>query len=133
MDEKRRLEARIAQLEEELEEEQGNMELLNDRFRKTTMQVWLINNETTTSSYCSIDEPVLSDPQMDTLTTDLSTERSAAQKSENARQQLERQNKELKAKLGELEGSVKNRFKASITALEAKIAQLEEQLEQEAK
>lgn len=39
MDEKRRLEARIAQLEEELEEEQGNMELLNDRFRKTTMQV----------------------------------------------------------------------------------------------
>lgn len=40
MDEKRRLEARIAQLEEELEEEQGNMELLNDRFRKTTMQVY---------------------------------------------------------------------------------------------
>lgn len=39
MDEKRRLEARIAQLEEELEEEQSNMELLNDRFRKTTMQV----------------------------------------------------------------------------------------------
>uniref|UniRef100_A0A8C8I4X6 Myosin heavy chain 10 n=1 Tax=Oncorhynchus tshawytscha TaxID=74940 RepID=A0A8C8I4X6_ONCTS len=37
MDEKRRLEARIAQLEEELEEEQGNMELLNDRFRKTTI------------------------------------------------------------------------------------------------
>nr|XP_061805148.1 myosin-10-like isoform X3 [Nerophis lumbriciformis] len=108
MEEKRRLEARIAQLEEELEEEQGNMELLNDRFRKTTMQV-------------------------DTLTTELSAERSVSQKSENARQQLERQNKELRAKLGELEGSVKSRFKASITALEAKIAQLEEQLEQEAK
>ncbi|XP_023205287.1 myosin-10 isoform X1 [Xiphophorus maculatus] len=108
MDEKRRLEARIAQLEEELEEEQGNMELLNDRFRKTNMQV-------------------------DTLTTELSAERSAAQKSENARQQLERQNKDLRAKLSELEGSVKNRFKASITALEAKIAQLEEQLEQEAR
>ncbi|XP_027898442.1 myosin-10 isoform X2 [Xiphophorus couchianus] len=108
MDEKRRLEARIAQLEEELEEEQGNMELLNDRFRKTNMQV-------------------------DTLTTELSAERSAVQKSENARQQLERQNKDLRAKLSELEGSVKNRFKASITALEAKIAQLEEQLEQEAR
>lgn len=39
MDEKRRLEARIAQLEEELEEEQSNMELLNDRFRKTAIQV----------------------------------------------------------------------------------------------
>ncbi|KAH0629587.1 hypothetical protein JD844_011777 [Phrynosoma platyrhinos] len=39
LDEKRRLEARIAQLEEELEEEQSNMELLNDRFRKTTLQM----------------------------------------------------------------------------------------------
>lgn len=71
--------------------------------------------------------------QVDTLSTELGAERSVAQKSENARQQLERQNKELRAKLGELEGSVKNRFKASIMALEAKILQLEEQLEQEAK
>ncbi|XP_042613657.1 myosin-10-like isoform X1 [Cyprinus carpio] len=108
LDEKRRLEARIAQLEEELEEEQSNMELLNDRFRKTTMQV-------------------------DSLNTELAGERSAAQKSENARQQLERQNKDLKTKLQELEGSVKSKFKASIAALEAKIIQLEEQLEQEAK
>uniref|UniRef100_A0A8C3KU25 Myosin heavy chain 10 n=1 Tax=Chrysolophus pictus TaxID=9089 RepID=A0A8C3KU25_CHRPC len=108
LDEKRRLEARIAQLEEELEEEQSNMELLNERFRKTTLQV-------------------------DTLNSELAGERSAAQKSENARQQLERQNKELKAKLQELEGSVKSKFKATISTLEAKIAQLEEQLEQEAK
>lgn len=71
--------------------------------------------------------------QMDTLTTELSSERSTAQKSENARQQSERQNKDLRAKLAELEGSVKSRFKASITALEAKIAQLEEQLEQESR
>ncbi|NXK98862.1 MYH10 protein, partial [Formicarius rufipectus] len=109
LDEKRRLEARIAQLEEELEEEQSNMELLNERFRKTTLQV------------------------VDTLNSELAGERSAAQKSENARQQLERQNKELKAKLQELEGSVKSKFKATISTLEAKIAQLEEQLEQEAK
>ncbi|XP_017593196.1 PREDICTED: myosin-10 isoform X4 [Corvus brachyrhynchos] len=104
LDEKRRLEARIAQLEEELEEEQSNMELLNERFRKTTLQV-------------------------DTLNSELAGERSAAQKSENARQQLERQNKELKAKLQELEGSVKSKFKATISTLEAKIAQLEEQLD----
>ena len=71
--------------------------------------------------------------QVDTLNTELAAERSAAQKSENARQQLERQNKDLKSKLGELEGAVKSKFKAAITALEAKIAQLEEQLEQEAK
>ncbi|XP_053181064.1 myosin-10 isoform X1 [Scomber japonicus] len=108
LEEKRRLEARIAQLEEELEEEQGNMELLNDRFRKTSMQV-------------------------DNLNTELAGERSAAQKSENARQQMERQNKELKAKLAELEGAIKSKFKASIAAQEAKILQLEDQLEQEAK
>lgn len=71
--------------------------------------------------------------QVDTLNTELVGERSAAQKSENARQQLERQNKDLKTKLQELEGSVKSKFKASIAALEAKIIQLEEQLEQEAK
>lgn len=38
-DEKRRLEAKIAQLEEELEEEQSNMEIINDRLRKSTQQV----------------------------------------------------------------------------------------------
>lgn len=40
---------------------------------------------------------------------------------------------ELKAKLAELEGAVKSKFKASISAQEAKILQLEDQLEQEAK
>uniref|UniRef100_A0A2K5X3H6 Myosin-10 n=1 Tax=Macaca fascicularis TaxID=9541 RepID=A0A2K5X3H6_MACFA len=104
LDEKRRLEARIAQLEEELEEEQSNMELLNDRFRKTTLQV-------------------------DTLNAELA----AARPERSDSQQLERQNKELKAKLQELEGAVKSKFKATISALEAKIGQLEEQLEQEAK
>ncbi|XP_072319669.1 myosin-10-like isoform X1 [Eucyclogobius newberryi] len=108
LDDKRRLEARISQLEEELEEEQGNMELVNDRLKKSSLQV-------------------------DTLISELTGERSAAQKAENARQQVERQNKDLKAKLAEQEGSVKAKFKASITALEAKILQMEEQLEQEGK
>lgn len=39
MEEKRRLEARIAQLEEELEEEQGNTEIINDRLKKANLQV----------------------------------------------------------------------------------------------
>uniref|UniRef100_A0A8D2PHX3 Myosin heavy chain 11 n=1 Tax=Zosterops lateralis melanops TaxID=1220523 RepID=A0A8D2PHX3_ZOSLA len=107
-DEKRRLEARIAQLEEELEEEQSNIEAMGDRMRKAVQQAEQLNNE-------------------------LATERSTAQKNENARQQLERQNKELKSKLQEMEGAVKNKFKATIAALEAKIASLEEQLEQEAR
>uniref|UniRef100_A0A7N9B1B1 Myosin heavy chain 11 n=1 Tax=Mastacembelus armatus TaxID=205130 RepID=A0A7N9B1B1_9TELE len=105
-DEKRRLEAKISQLEEELEEEQSNMEIINDRLRKSTQQVEQLNNE-------------------------LQTERSASQKNESARQQMERQNKELKAKLQDMENQVKSKFKSSITALEAKVAQLEEQLEQE--
>uniref|UniRef100_A0A7N6AE76 Myosin, heavy chain 11a, smooth muscle n=1 Tax=Anabas testudineus TaxID=64144 RepID=A0A7N6AE76_ANATE len=105
-DEKRRLEAKISQLEEELEEEQSNMEIINDRLRKSTQQVEQLNNE-------------------------LQTERSTSQKNESARQQMERQNKELKAKLQEMENQVKSKFKSSISALEAKVAQLEEQLEQE--
>ncbi|XP_043945099.1 myosin-11 isoform X2 [Protopterus annectens] len=106
LDEKRRLEAKIGQLEEELEEEQGNMEAMSDRLRKAVQQ-------------------------SEQLTNELAAERSTAQKNETARQQLERQNKELKSKLQEMEGAVKSKFKASITSLEAKVAQLEEQLEQE--
>ncbi len=39
IDEKRRLEARIAQLEEELEEEQTNTELTGDKHKKLAMTV----------------------------------------------------------------------------------------------
>ncbi|XP_052524193.1 myosin-9 [Tympanuchus pallidicinctus] len=108
MEEKRRLEARIAQLEEELEEEQGNTEIINDRLKKANLQI-------------------------DQMNADLNAERSNAQKNENARQQMERQNKELKLKLQEMESAVKSKYKASITALEAKIVQLEEQLDMETK
>lgn len=38
-DEKRRLETKISQLEEELEEEQANIESLNDRLRKSQQLV----------------------------------------------------------------------------------------------
>ncbi|XP_030325109.1 myosin-9 [Calypte anna] len=102
MEEKRRLEARIAQLEEELEEEQGNTEIINDRLKKANLQI-------------------------DQMNADLNAERSHVQKNENARQQMERQNKELKVKLQE-EAAVKSKYKDTITALEAKIVQLEEQL-----
>ena len=71
--------------------------------------------------------------QNDQLTGEVSTERSAAQRLEGVRIQLERQNKELKLKLGELEGAIKLKYKTSILALEAKILQLEEQLDLESK
>ncbi|KAJ3615221.1 hypothetical protein NHX12_018789 [Muraenolepis orangiensis] len=107
-EEKRRQDARIVQLEEDLEEEQVNTEMVNDRMKRTAMQ-------------------------NDQLTAEVSTERSASQRLEGARIQLERQNKDLKLKLGELEGTVKSKYKAAISSLEVKIAQLEEQLDVESK
>ncbi|XP_069381001.1 myosin-9-like isoform X1 [Paralichthys olivaceus] len=105
-EERRRLEARIAQLEEELEEEQCNTELTNDRLKKALLQT-------------------------DQMNVELTAERSSSQRVEGARSQLERQNKELKLKLQELEGTVKSKYKANMAALEAKIVQLEEQLDME--
>ncbi|XP_027872932.1 myosin-9-like [Xiphophorus couchianus] len=107
-DEKRRLEARITQLEEELDEEHLNTEMVNDRVKRMTMQT-------------------------EQLTTELSSERSNSQQLEGARSQLDRQNKELKQKLQELEVTIKSKYKSSITSLEARIAQLEEQLDVESK
>ncbi|CAN9510557.1 unnamed protein product [Ophioblennius macclurei] len=107
-DEKRRLEARIAELEEDLEEEQLNSEMVNDRMKRATLQT-------------------------EQLTTELSSERSTSQRLEGARAQLDRQNKELKLKQQELEGTIKSKYKSTIATLEAKIAQLEEQLDVESK
>ncbi|ROL41705.1 Myosin-9 [Anabarilius grahami] len=107
-DERRRLEARIAQLEEELEEEHLNVELVNDRLKKATLQA-------------------------EQVTVELTAERGNSQRLEGLRSQLERQNKDLKQKLQELEGAVKGKYKSTIAALEAKIPQLEEQLDIEMK
>uniref|UniRef100_A0A8C3AF38 Myosin, heavy chain 14, non-muscle n=1 Tax=Cyclopterus lumpus TaxID=8103 RepID=A0A8C3AF38_CYCLU len=105
-EEKRRLDSRVSQLEEELEEEQSNSELLAERQRKAALQV-------------------------ETMTVQLQGERTLAQKAEAAREHLERQNKDLKTRLGELEGAVRGKHRLSVAALEAKIDSMEEQLEQE--
>jgi len=57
LEEKRRLEARIAQLEEELDEEQSNVEIANERARKSTLQVccgsfWNRSCEGSCRSFC---------------------------------------------------------------------------------
>jgi myosin heavy chain 9/10/11/14 len=67
------------------------------------------------------------------LTTELAGERSVSQKQESQRVLLERQNKELRAKLVEMETNQRTKTKATVAALEAKIGNLEEQLEVEAK
>jgi hypothetical protein len=64
---------------------------------------------------------------------DLAAERSTTQKLETGRMLLERQNKDLKAKLVELESAQRTKTKATIATLESKINNLEEQLEAEAK
>ena len=70
---------------------------------------------------------------MEQLTTELAAERSNTQKLENGRLLLERQNKEMKAKLQELEVQMKTRSKATIASLESKVSNLEEQLDVEAR
>uniref|UniRef100_A0A8D2DVR1 Myosin heavy chain 14 n=1 Tax=Sciurus vulgaris TaxID=55149 RepID=A0A8D2DVR1_SCIVU len=108
LEEKRQLEGRLGQMEEELEEEQSNAELLNDRYRKLLLQV-------------------------ESLTTELSAERSFSAKAESGRQQLERQIQELRGRLGEEDAGARARQKMVIAALESKLAQAEEQLEQESR
>jgi len=107
MDEKRRLDARIAALESELEEEQTQSEMLMERARKSQISI-------------------------EQLTTELASERGNAQKMENSKMMLERQNKEIKAKLEEVENSNRAKAKAAIAALESKVNNLEEQLSAEA-
>ncbi|KAJ4931778.1 hypothetical protein JOQ06_010218 [Pogonophryne albipinna] len=107
-DENRRMDAKISQMEEELEEEQANVESLNDRLRKSQQLV-------------------------DQLGAELAVERSTSQSKEASRQQLERQTRELKAKLQEVEGQGRSKLKSSITALEFKLREVEEQLEIESR
>merc|ERR1712029_353309 len=107
LDEKRRLDARIAALEGELEEEQTQSEMLMERARKSQINI-------------------------EQLTTELASERGNCQKMENTKMMLERQNKELKAKLEEVETSSRAKAKAAIAALESKVSNLEEQLSAEA-
>ncbi|KAM6913340.1 myosin-14-like [Lycodopsis pacificus] len=107
-DEKRRLDLKVSRLEEELEEEQANVESLNERLRKSQQLV-------------------------DQLGAELAAERSTSQSREGSRQLLERQNRDLKAKLQEVEGQGRSKLKASIAALEAKLREVEEQLEAESR
>lgn len=92
LDEKRRLDARIAALETELEEEQTQSEMLMERARKAQINI-------------------------EQLTTELAAERGNAQKMENSKMMLERQNKEIRAKLEELETNQRAKTKATIGKL----------------
>ena len=70
---------------------------------------------------------------MEQLGAELAAERSTSQSREGSRQQLEKQNRALKAKLQETEGQGRSKLKSSIAALEAKLREVEEQLEIESR
>ena len=105
-EDKRRYETRITQLEEELEEEQSNTEQVLEKYKRIQMD-------------------------LDKMTSDLHSEKSNAAKSENARVLIEKQNRELRDKLAELEELAKGRSKSAVNNLEAKLAALENQLQVE--
>uniref|UniRef100_A0A0N4ZTS6 Myosin heavy chain n=1 Tax=Parastrongyloides trichosuri TaxID=131310 RepID=A0A0N4ZTS6_PARTI len=102
-EEKRRLESKISQLEFELEDEQANADLAQDKLRKAQMQ-------------------------LEQMTSDLSMERNLCQTLDNDKQSLEKANRELKTKIAEMESQAQSRSRAQVANLEAKIAFLEEQL-----
>ena len=92
IDDQRRLEAKIAAIEGELEEEQTQVKMLMERARKAQIST-------------------------EQMTTELTAERGNAQKMENSKMMLDRQNKELKVKLEEVENSNRAKAKAAIGKL----------------
>ncbi|XP_067468803.1 cingulin isoform X1 [Thunnus thynnus] len=100
----RGLEDKIKTLEIELDEERSSVELLNDRITRSRDQV-------------------------DQLRSELMQERSARHDLEMDKSALERQVKELKSRVADMEGQT--RPSAGITLLENKIQELEERLRSE--
>uniref|UniRef100_A0A1I8HGS0 Paramyosin n=1 Tax=Macrostomum lignano TaxID=282301 RepID=A0A1I8HGS0_9PLAT len=107
-EETRRMETRLHQLEEDAEESAQEREEARDRLRR-------------------------SEELVESLQSDLLNERVIAQKLEAQRAALDRQVKDLAAKLTELEQDSVRRAKAGAAALEARVATLEEQLDTEGK
>jgi len=105
-DEKRRYETQLTELQEELAEEQAQNEINNEKIRKIQQQ-------------------------LETLQNELSTEKTNSQRIESEKISLEKQLKEFKAKVDEIETSQRTKTKATIHSLEAKIQQFEEQLDNE--
>ncbi|KAM3720134.1 Myosin heavy chain, non-muscle [Dirofilaria immitis] len=104
-EDKKRLEAKIYELEGLLEEEQNNTELDNDKLKKAQIQ-------------------------LETLTTELAAERSLCEKLEMDKQNFEKQCKDLKVNLEEMENNMRTRSRGQIAALEAKLQAANEQCAQ---
>uniref|UniRef100_A0A8C5C0P9 Uncharacterized protein n=1 Tax=Gadus morhua TaxID=8049 RepID=A0A8C5C0P9_GADMO len=106
-EEKRNLDAKIYQLEAELEEEQSNVESLSDRLRQSQQQVG------------------------GGATGELASERYSSQTREASLQLLERQVHQLTAKMADMEAQGRAKLRSAVVALETKLREAEEQLEAE--
>ncbi|KAL3321191.1 Myosin-10 [Cichlidogyrus casuarinus] len=107
-EEKKRLELDKTRLEDELEEAQAGVDSADERYKRTLSQ-------------------------LDQAQADIQAERGQVQRLEAQRQQLERQLKDVRDKCAELEKEGTRRGKTQITALEAKLALMDEQLDAEIK
>ncbi|CAD5230543.1 unnamed protein product [Bursaphelenchus okinawaensis] len=105
-EDKRRFENQIAQLKDELDESENAAAEWQDKWRRAQQVA-------------------------DTTSNDLNSERSLTQKLENDIQSLERQNRELRAQVVELETVTQTRSRTQIASLESQIKQLQDQLASE--
>uniref|UniRef100_A0A671TF95 Myosin, heavy chain 10, non-muscle n=1 Tax=Sparus aurata TaxID=8175 RepID=A0A671TF95_SPAAU len=123
LEEKRRLEARISQLEEELEEEQGNMELLNDRFRKTNMQLEGTIKSKFKASITALEAKIL---QLEEQLEQEAKERAAANKI------VRRTEKKLKEVMMQVEDERRHadQYKEQMEKANSRMKQLKRQLEE---
>ncbi|KAG8144793.1 hypothetical protein E2320_013219 [Naja naja] len=100
------LEDKILQLQLELEEEQSNSDILSGRIGRAREQI-------------------------EQMRSDLLQERTARQELEGDKTTLERQNKELRGRILHLEASHKPSKEGLVAQMEARLLELEEQLESE--
>ncbi|ULU11165.1 hypothetical protein L3Y34_014981 [Caenorhabditis briggsae] len=102
-EEKRRLEAKVVDLEDQLDEEVSANELAQEKVRKAQQQ-------------------------LEQMTADLAMERSVCERNESDRIGLERANRDLKQQLLDAENTAVARLRTQINVAEAKVANLEQQL-----
>lgn len=102
----KQMEDKVSQLEIELEEERMNADLLSERI------TW-------------------SREQMEQIRSELLQEKAAKQDLECDKISLERQNKDLKSRITHLEGSYRSSKEGLVVQMEARIAELEDRLENE--
>ena len=106
MEEKKRMELKIQELEEELEEEQGSNEVSGEKAARATAE-------------------------RERLALELNNERVNVQRLESAFAQGQRELKDVKLRLEESEAQGKGKFRTQIAALESNIQNLEANLEGE--